>query len=85
MSKLMPIVEVEWIDSNGLGHWQDKDYMSKWAKDESLLCRSAGYLYEKTKDRIVLVQSESPASLGAGLAIPRKAIIKLVELHRDDA
>lgn len=79
----MNVVEVEWVDSNGYTHWQQKDEMAKWAGDGSIMtCRSVGYLLSKSKENIVLVQSESPSSYGDGIMIPKVSITKITYLKR---
>jgi hypothetical protein len=74
----MEKVEVHWIDSQAFSDWQQKPVMQKW--DEDLSCVTVGYLLRVTKERIVLVMSESSTCFAEGLSIPWVAIIKIGRL-----
>lgn len=55
----MPVVEVEWEDTMSFreGGWMKAETIAEWAEKPAIV-RSVGYLFRKTKRRIVLVQSE---------------------------
>ena len=80
----MQIVEVEWIDS---AHHQGWTARSEWI--ESLkekkysVCRTAGYLLQKTRDSVVIVQSQSDVDhMDAAMVIPRVAVTKITVLKK---
>ena len=85
--KEMPIVEVEWVDSNAEGGWSSVEkYEATMEEDPSLLCKSSGYLLHKGKRTLMIVQSQSKKSgnIADSITIPRSAIrsLRIVERPR---
>jgi len=78
----MQIVEVEWVDSQAFDGWHGSEEMKNW--NDSLVCKSVGYLLRESEDRMVLVMSESFGSgaLDNGMTIPRVAIIQIRHLTK---
>lgn len=72
----MKIVEVTWKDSTTYDAWQHESGMiSKVAT-----CKTVGYLYSKTKNKVVLVASKSIGTVAQMMVIPRKCIKKIRKL-----
>jgi hypothetical protein len=76
-----PIVEVEWLDSQGEMRWQSlKDAMSTAAADD-LVHRSVGYLIDDHERYVLLAAShreerlEEPPMVGDVIQIPRVAVV----------
>lgn len=83
--KPMPIVEVEWIDSSSRGRWHDPEDVDAWLDGLDLACRSVGYLYRESEDRVVVVQSQAAVdSVAETLIIPRVVITGMTTLRRVD-
>lgn len=75
----MNIEVIEWIDSCSLSGWSsEKSYRSH--ADETLLCRSAGFVFHETDDRIGIIQSQTDkaapdTSFDHSMIIPKVAIV----------
>lgn len=70
----MTIVKVKWIDSSVANGWHWRD---RYKPSESLPCESVGYLLEKNKKYIEIVQSISPTQIGEILNIPRSCVLAI--------
>ena len=71
---LHKVVEIEWIDSMTNGGWRS---IESYKGDPALaLCRTAGYLVEKTKDHITIMQNQSLRSghVSDSMSIPMVAV-----------
>jgi hypothetical protein len=80
----MKKVEVVWVDSIGAGGWYtvpDGEF-DRFA-DQPMICRSAGYLVRKKKDRVVLALNIGISGTNRGhlIVIPRAAIQKIRRLR----
>ncbi len=75
-----PIVEVTWADSCSLYGWKSlKDY-----KEDTLVkCKSVGYLIDKSKGRISILQSLTESG-GASdsIMIPKNCVQKITVLKK---
>lgn len=67
------IVEVEWVDSASTGGWGHPD---AFIKSGLARCRTVGYVLERTKDHIVVVQNvgDDTGRVGESMAIPASCI-----------
>lgn len=52
----MTVEIIEWVDSMSLGRWNRVAVHENHAKD-SIVCRSMGFVFYETDDRIGLIQS----------------------------
>lgn len=76
--KAMPIVEVVWIDSTATERWITLEEMNAALDDDTLECRSAGYLLRDQDDRITILLSQSSCgNVANAITIPRSAIRKM--------
>lgn len=80
------IVEVGWVDSEHGAEWKElKDVLEE--QEESLECRSCGYLVADKEDRIVLATSISAEAdreetVSYYITIPKVSIMWQKELRR---
>jgi hypothetical protein len=75
----MGVEVILWVDSNALFAWQPKE---EYDAEESMLCRSAGFVSQENDESVTLVLSESPRSFNSCITIPKCAIVfrrKLVD------
>ncbi len=80
--KPMPIVEVEWVDSTSHGSWSTPELYQDRIRGYGLLCRSAGYLFAKDRERVVVLQSQGlSGNICDAMQIPRSAVrsIRVIE------
>lgn len=80
--KPMPVVEVLWVDSHAYGGWKSPE---EWTEDlaEAMWCRSIGWLYARTRQQLVLMQSQGTAGkLSDAIVIPRCAVRQVRVLER---
>lgn len=77
---LREIVEVEWADAVTRGGWKaPTDYQA----EESMPCRTAGYLLKQTATEVVIIQSMSPSpSLSDSMTIPAGWVKKIRRLGK---
>lgn len=77
--KRYPVVEVEWLDSNGMNRWYPTAEYEALEPDQ---CRSVGYLIKSAKTHIVIVQNLGDHSgiADGGMSIPRSAVKKITHL-----
>jgi hypothetical protein len=68
------IEQVFWIDSSGWDGWRPKE-MGPAMMDESMLCRSVGYVIDEDELQLALVGSEAGETFNDRLHIPKVAII----------
>ncbi len=70
-------VEVEWVDSCTNGKWASVDVHR--AESRPSLCRSIGYLLERSDKRVVVAQSMSTDTghVSDTMAIPRVAVKRM--------
>jgi hypothetical protein len=79
--KAMPVVEVEWIDSNHEGRWQDTDALDKSLAALDLGCKTTGYLYREAPDWVTVLQSQAAVGcVSEATTIPRVAIVSMTVL-----
>ena len=84
----MKIVEVIWVDSNIWRGWQRWNKLEDYHERQSLQCKTAGYLFKETKEKVTLLMSrawehaddEEPSSGAELMTIPRVAIEDIREL-----
>jgi hypothetical protein len=80
------IVEIEWLDSCGYSGWQSRREIDRWIAEGSPLAthRSVGYLFARTAELIVIVQSEvrygDQASVNEAMSIPLVAVLAVRHL-----
>jgi hypothetical protein len=73
----MKIVEITWVDSAGMcGIWETPDCEPL----TPMKIKSVGYLWEKTKDYVTIIQSIGNEQLGRRFSIPRGCIKKIKKL-----
>lgn len=86
MSKHMPIVEVEWIDSAHHSGWTTKaDWEGSLDAKPYITCRTAGYLLRKSRDAVSVVQSsqdDGSEYIDSVMIIPRVAVTSIVILKK---
>jgi hypothetical protein len=71
----MKTVEIEWLDSYGLGPtWETKDYMEPLIPS---CIRSIGFLVETTKTHTTIAQSASSEQVAGRLCIPSGCIKRI--------
>lgn len=71
----MPIVVVDWVDSQMSSGWHDVESMLSSVKDGDLLCRSVGYVFLDADDRLVLIGHQADnGNVGDAMTIPKSAI-----------
>jgi hypothetical protein len=69
------IYEVIWIDSNTIGGWCPEVELDE-NEIKTLVCRTVGYLYKVTPDRVMLAESYAEfGQWGNIMMIPRVSII----------
>ena len=81
----LPLVELEWIDPHGIGggKWMNYKTLEEEEDFNPTHCRTAGYLYRRTEDTVVIFASLSVSSegeieeVGDGLVIPRGNVIRI--------
>lgn len=79
--KRMEIVEVEWIDSCGNAAWRSVEHDDEEITD--LSCKTVGYLFKRTKDRVVVALNQSATgNVGDTIAIPRSAVRRMSVLKK---
>ena len=71
----MRIVEVKWSDSASNGEWHRPKIKMGLAR-----AKSVGYLKQKTKRKVVLVQSIGENQLQGLIAIPRSCVKRIRKL-----
>ena len=72
-------VEIEWIDSSCREGWRDTSDYQEWNK-KHLFTRSLGYVWQDSKDVVVIVQSYTPDQIDNQLCIPKTAIKRIRKL-----
>lgn len=84
MSKTLPVVEVEWLDSVGHHGWQPTEQAHAQVGEETMRQRSAGYLLQKSSRCIVLAlsASETTNTVGDLLQIPRSSVVSVTVLRK---
>jgi hypothetical protein len=72
------IYEVEWNDSAASGGWHKaQSYLAL----PPVKCRTAGYLLENSKRRVLIVQSQNTEGfVSDGMNIPKSAVTKIKRL-----
>lgn len=68
------LVEIEWIDSMTNGGWRS---IESYKADPPLaICRTAGYLLERSKDHVTVMQNQSLRSghVSDSMSIPMVAV-----------
>lgn len=77
----MPLVLVEWVDSNCASGWHDvADMMA--TTGQGCGCRSVGWLLTDGDDRIVLVPHQSETGqVSDAMTIPRVAVVSVTRLE----
>ena len=77
MSKIIPIVKVEWVDSATCTTWSRIKDISSISN-----CTSVGYILSKNKRELCLAPTidEENGNVLNVLSIPRKAITRIVQL-----
>ena len=79
--KALPVIEVEWEDSGGIGKWhsiKDAEQMVP------LNIKSVGYLLKESKHCIVIIQSkddQDPKQCDSSLAVPRACVKSIRKLE----
>lgn len=82
----MPIVEVEWIDSQQHAGWRSANTWESDIRPDDLQCRSTGYLFREDTTSVVLMQSISAVgSLADAIEIPRIAVQSVRVLRQGKA
>lgn len=78
MSKTLPLVKVEWVDSATCIPWTHTGDVSGISH-----CTSVGYVLHKNKTEICLAPSidEDNSNVLSALSIPRKAITRIIKLN----
>jgi hypothetical protein len=72
----MPLVLVEWLDSNGTHTWESYDTMLASCRSAGLLCQSVGWVLLDAPDRLVLVPNlAETGSVQDAMTIPRCAVL----------
>lgn len=76
----LPAVEVTWVDSAHRSGWERLENRRKY--QDVAVCRSVGFLLDRTKKQLRLVQSvdRELESAAEGLSIPAKAVISVRRL-----
>ena len=69
-------VEVEWYDTQTFSDWYEDHEIDSRLK-QSIVVKSIGYVYEKTKTYIAIVQSDALETKDGLLQIPCRAIKKV--------
>jgi len=73
----MKRVYIEWIDSYSVDPWQTLN-QAKFATHDLCICKTIGWLVDKTKDLVVICHTYNSDSHVTGcLHIPRRCIIKM--------
>lgn len=89
----LPIVRVEWLDSNTAAGWHSLDSALDWAQNGIINCVSIGYLVYEDAERIVLAmhlflgKDNDPllvANIGDLTVIPRATITKIKTEENND-
>ena len=80
-----PLVQVDWVDSNGGGGWNSIDSERRDAENNDLKCATAGWLLE-ANERYVLVATSRTVGRGEeqvsdSMQIPRVAITRIRALQ----
>ncbi len=76
----LPIVDVLWLDSIGVGGWKDKDYLL----EDSLECRTVGFLVCEDDKSIIVSSSLCNANdehCHSPIRIPKVAIKSYEEIR----
>ena len=85
----MLIVYIEWVDSSSQGRnmWNDVNVVLSGARDNSMKCRSIGFILFEDDDSILLVahlsgdcEVKMSGHCGGDIQIPKCAITKRVDL-----
>jgi len=72
----MKIVRIEWADSYTTDKWIEKDSVVEEMGSEYIMT-TVGYLFEKTKDSIIICHSYNDTMVSGLLHIPRKCVKKI--------
>lgn len=73
-------LEITWVDSNTIGGWCLDDELSE-NEIKPMLCRSIGYLYKATEDRVMLAENHAEfGQWGNIIMIPRVSVISVREI-----
>jgi hypothetical protein len=76
-------VEVEWVDSLGIGRWQPKQQTLEEFKPEALHHRSLGWVLRDDESGLAIAASVSDNwndQVADTTYIPRQAVIKVTEI-----
>jgi len=78
---VLVLVEIDWIDSSGVGGWSDADYIEK---QEPSVCLAIGYIVRETDKFVTIVQSLdlTDGTYYHSLTIPKFAITKMKIIKR---
>ena len=78
----MKKVCIRWRDSLSMHGWQKKSVVDRFFKDGPDIMESVGFLYKKSKDCIVIVQSHHKEckNYGETLLIPRECIVSIKKI-----
>ena len=73
---------IKWIDSQSWNGWRDRNDALKWAKEETMICESVGWILYESEDRVVI---SSHKAHGADMVddvwiIPKSAIIERMRI-----
>ena len=82
--KRLPIVLVIWRDSVAANGWRSPDDWHKWIASDGEIQETVGFLFERTKRHIAIVQSvqQSKArSMASLLQIPAVAVLSVRRLR----
>lgn len=82
--KPMERVEVVWVDSVQGGGWERPSDARNDATNETMLCRSSGYVLADEDDYLLLCMSymENGESVHAPLQIPKVAVRDVLPLRK---
>ncbi len=70
---------IHWVDSNMTSRWDSKETYLSYSEN-SMECRSVGFVVHESKDRVSILQSESAMSFADMVTIPKSAILKRVAM-----
>lgn len=80
----MKKVRVKWHDSVSMNGWQPRRTVNRFIKDGLHVMESTGYLYKKSKEIIILVQSVhdsgDSSNYSETLMIPAKCVISIKKI-----
>lgn len=84
----MKLVYLEWEDAIAQAGWHTKEALERWTKEDCVVVKEVGWIYQETKKHIVLISRQSIDSpdgdiqYGLLQKIPKTWIRKRVDLTR---